>query len=308
MLYIDNSILSSIIRCETLAVMNYVFHLDIKGDSAPLKIGDVGHEVLADYFKGKSIEDCLSLFKKLYLEYSDLNNLDIGFTYPEVKFVIQTYMEENPIENFPFETMTDYVETGIEAELCDGIMYYAKIDMPVKDRLLGLLAPMDHKFRTGQFNSYWASKFDITSQLTSYIWAMRKNFEKVGNTAWVNGIHVPKGGYPQSNRKCKQHGVLHKECKRDHVKWQIFPTTRNEENINAWYQGAVYYARRFQELKEKFTNVYQIPGLMKQGEFDDGCVSPFKCNLIDWCKRGRRLEDIDRDFVIKKWSPWRESV
>jgi len=296
---LDDSVLSATATCSTYAVMRYVLHYTNEEESAPARCGTDIHRALAAYFSGAGVEASMDILRNWYKPFAD-ENIPEGdrLCWSNVKNIIEEYFETHPIEKLPFEIIKEGIETVVKAPLCEGIEFYALLDLPVREKATKALYVCDHK-TTGKVTSWWAKKFRLGSQLTGYTWAMGVQYNAVVTGAFVNAIEI--GKLPNSKKKCRTHGVPYFECSKQHTKFDLFVTGRSPEQIISWKEDATILAKRFQGLKQVYQDINMIQAVFQEGVFNNGCTF---CEMKDFCASGRQPELADAMLIRKIWSPW----
>lgn len=299
-LKVDNSILSATAECSTKAVLRYVLGYTSREEKIAVRAGQDAHSALAEYFLHGNKEMALEVFTRQYQDFSNEQMPEDRLTYANTYDILDTWFDAHPLDQFPFEPIVEDIERVIVVPLGEGIEFFAKVDAPVKERETGILAPLDHK-TTGKITSWWTKQFRLGSQMTGYIWSLGEHYKESVTRAYINAIEF--GKLPDSTRKCSTHKVPYTECRKLHANWEILATSRSQEQLVEWKKTALFHARRYQEMKERITNIGLISFVRMQGTFNKSCTF---CEFADFCASGRQPHMAESLFVIDPWVPWED--
>lgn len=305
---VDNSMLSTFASCSLGGVVRYVLGLTAKAAKVAADAGNFAHKVFKGHFEGRSGKDVLAEFVSGYGDYVAANpeKIEDRLGLENLRDILEEWMVRHPLEKFQFEIVeAEKVRMAILSEE-EKIMFFGKMDAVVREKATGLLAPLDHK-TTGKVTSWWMKQFRLGSQMTGYIWLARKLFpgEEISR-AYINAVEFSK--LPSSDRKCSAHStsvekVTYNQCKKQHAKWELLVTSREEEAIEEWELTAMFLARRLKELSEKITGIELVKYVRRQGAFTKGCTF---CEFDAFCLEGCTKEAAERLLVEDRWEPWKE--
>lgn len=303
--YVDNTILTAVAGCDTRAVMRHVLDLTSPEDSALLKSGQDCHSAMEHFFKGGTAQEALAIFDAKYTDWAT-EHVPPGdrLEWLNVRRVLELWMEDHPLSSLPYRVPgNEFVEVGFQHPLDDNgdIILTGRMDAIVIDAE-GDMAPLDHKF-TGQISARWTKKFRVASQMTGYLWIASQHVGKTLHKAYINGIELSK--LPVSERKCRLHSVPYNECQRMHRNEQLVMINRTDAQLEEWRKSAIHLAKRFIELKDRFSDPALLHNVRQQGTFNDGCSW---CQFFEFCAAGRPSRVLDQLFVVQPWSPLDHAV
>lgn len=301
---LDNSILMATVTCSTQAVMEYILNWRSKEPMDAANVGNAVHVGIEYHFKGYGLEDCLAAFRDEY--YKRLGPdpvVDERLGYLNVEKILREWIVRHPLEKLPFIVEAELVERGITVPLDPGGEFelYCKIDAPVRDRQTNQPWPLDNK-TTGRINHWWLRKWKLASQLTGYVWGEAQRTGEIVPGAIINAIEI--GKLPDSNTKCKKHGVKYAECSSQHMVSQIFVVHRTQEALANWHRDALMAAKKFKFLQKVYPDLSYMPAVPMEGQFNGGCVF---CDFKDWCAGGRQLGQVEYTMKQERWAPWEET-
>lgn len=297
---VDNTILTAVAECSTKAAVRYVLHLTKPGGSLPARAGSAGHVAMEKHFLGLDIGSVTAAFSEAYRNTIRPEEVDDErWSRENLVDILDGWAKEHPLDAFPFTVET--VEQGVRAEIADGVEFFGKIDMQVRDAVSMALGPCDHKFTGQNLTSWWGRKWRYGSQLTGYIWLVERNTGVEVSQAYVNAVKVKE--LPKSSTKCKVHKVPYFECRHQHIENALLVTTRTREALAEWQRTAVSLVGKFKELQNMVGHVAHAVLLRQQGSFNGACVF---CEFADWCAAGRPVEMAEAGFVVEPWAPWEE--
>jgi len=301
---VDNSRLVATASCSTQALLRYHFGYTSVEEKIAAEAGKGAHKALAAFFKGESVEASIEEFSAYYKAMAEENVPSTDrLAWVNVADVMQEFFDTHPIDRFPFEPMVEHIETGVQVPLVDDIEFFALIDLPVREKNTGALYPVDHK-TTGKISSWWAKKFRIGSQMTGYVWAMQQKFGEQSPGAFINAIEFSK--LPDSTKKCKVHKVPYIECRKQHMKSDLFIVGRDEYMLTSFWLGqAKMLAKRFFALCQAYPTLEYLQYAPVEGQFNDSCTF---CEFKDFCLSGRKPELVEGLYVYKPWEPWEGEI
>jgi hypothetical protein len=283
--------------------MRYGLHYTSKKEQAAAMAGKAGHKAFKAYFAGEGKEKALIDFDEVYAPFCVENPpQEERLSYQNVADIMEEWLRMHEGKTWPFVPVVEQLEKGVKVVLCEGIEFFALIDMPVRTHE-GSPAVADHK-TTGRINDWWLRKFRLASQLTGYAWALGVSTGEDVERVFVNVLELPKLPEP-STKKCRTHGVAYEECRLKHFNFQLTVMSRSEAIKHQWLCDAKLLAQKFLSLKKAFTSVEFVPylDLEMEGAFNNGCTF---CEFQDWCRTDRTPGWAEQNLVKQEWSPWEE--
>lgn len=297
---VDNTLLTSVAKCDTQAAMRHVLGLTTEGESANLKAGSDIHEAIALWLSGFTVDEAMAHFKTLYRDWAGEHVAgDDRLSYSNVARILKHWFGKVGAK-WPFVVDPAEVEVPLVAELGEikgrRVVMVALLDAIGKLKTGGRWS-IDHK-TTKSVSDYFRQDQEYSSQFTGQLWIAREaGYELSG--VYVNAIELKT--IPGSDRKCSQHGTTYKECGIGHITHDLLPETRPAAEIDAWYQTAVGLVKRFIRLVDKVQTVADVrehAGM--QGRFIHGACG--NCEFREWCRMGRPKGSA-KTFVENPWRP-----
>jgi len=309
-LAVDNTVLSAIAKCSTYAFVRYVLGYTTVEEKATLKSGSATHTALERWFHGVSVKQAMAVFEAEYREWAEANvKSDDRLSWHNLEKIMKYWFETNPVMEMPFGIQPNKVEVTFEYPLDDQGEFISRgrIDAVVRDpdyedRFL----PCENK-TTGSYlnNSPWRDKFTTDSQLSNYVWATEKYTGSKVTGGFINAIMFRK--LPSDPvKKCQKHKVNYAECADLHNQFEIIgPINRSPAELVEWRKSAIFLAKKFKDLKQRFSSIEDIPKVRTQGKFNQGCVY---CELKNFCDVGRPLNVFGGPRPILSHDPWEPGV
>lgn len=300
-LYIDNSTLKAVARCDMEAIMRYGLDYTSVEEQAVLKSGTAGHECLAVYFRTGDKDAALAMLDLLYKDWADANVLEAGhrLTHVNVRRICELWMEKHPINALPFRIPSAaFIEVGFQYPLDEhgDIIFTGRMDIVVQDGD-GDTAPCDNKF-TWKIDARWLRAFRNDSQMTGYMWAASQHTGQPLLKAYVNAIELSK--LPSSNRTCKDHAVPYSECQEFHINHKVVLINRAPDQLVSWRRTALQLAKKFIMLQERFGDISLVHKINQQGMFHGACTY---CTFHSFCASNRPAHMVDQLYTKEKWNP-----
>lgn len=334
---VDNSILSSVARCSTEAVLRHVHGLTSSEERATLRSGSAAHEALATYLMTGDADKALATFTTEYMDWAEKNVAnDDRLSFANLTRVMSAWFAANPIASLPFKV--EVTEIGFTYPLADPascrcacandkpapfadtdedlaaweaatakaaascscdchLVFCGRIDAIATAEHDRATYIVEHK-TTGQISSTWLRGFRMDSQLSGYTWAAQQHLGRPVVGAVLNAIEFSK--LPVSDRKCKDHGVSHSECYPAHLRSQFAVIQRTPEELARWRKDALHLARRYRDLAQRFGDLSRLHGVATQGKWNRSCAW---CFSNDFCSVGRPVDNIPQMFVEDRWDP-----
>lgn len=310
-LHVNNSSLKYVAECDLKSVLH---SLRLTGGDENVKMiaGSAVHAALEPFFRGEGEEAALEAFQTAYQPFADAsvdpNGPLAAYTYDNISYILATWLSRYVLHddvltiatngNPVLKILRTMVEVPFSVPLSDdGLMLRGKMDAVVEEVPSGHLRILDHK-TTGRIAGYFLEKFRLDSQFSLYVWGGQKHLQAVGSDAkvvggMVNAIEI--GKLPDDpERKCSVHKVKSAECKPQHVRAEIVPVDRTEEELEEARRTAVSLARRYRELMLLHPDASKVDRVRTQGKFNGACAWCFAKNF---CEAGRPVKNIDKMFT-----------
>lgn len=303
--YVDNSILSAVAQCSTMATLRYVLDYVSRTERPELLSGRAAASAFAAFANGATPQAAVKVFLDEYETWSSDNvPSDERLHHTNLKTILTRYFEDNPLDNAPF--IVERIEVGFAFPLVkDGsIVYYGRMDKFVRGRNDSKLYVVDDK-TTGRLSPSWASQFRTSSQLTGYHWGAEQHTHEQVVGSYINAVEFAR--LPSDpKRRCERHGVVYAECGPFHARWQLYgPYMRTPEQITRWKRDAIQLAKRYKYLCDTYSVPEYVPLVPGEGEFNKACRF---CSFNEFCATGRPVRYIDSLFAKEKWAPWEEGA
>lgn len=324
--YVDNTILRAVARCDTEATLRHVLDLTTPGDAYALDSGTAAHEALASYLEGRPADYCNSQYRLLWQPLSDKDHLDLPehpwhrLSYANTSKIMAEWFITHPLTSLPFVVNPKLVEVGFSIPLSDecvcgrkpwngmpccddyrpAFVFYGRLDAIVQGAHDRALYVLDHK-TTGRITPYWTEKFRNDSQMTGYVWAAQRTLGQTITGVFINAIEFSK--LPDSNRKCgapHYHGVPYSECGIHHMKSELLIYTRSPDQLDQWQSDALKLARRYKVLAQATSKIEGIGNVAMQGTYHGACGF---CDFKDFCGGNRPLHYAKSMLIHRPWRP-----
>lgn len=307
-LYINNSLLSMLNRCETETWVRWGRELVMREQQGvgPREVGSVLHVIFEAYFNGFSKTECM-----LQLDQAWTNV--IGTELPKQERLYQSNVSRvvahwlDAMALRPRDWTVIATEKLFEVPLGtingEEVIYYGTPDMLIEWK--GDLWVVDNK-TTGSIDEDWAQSWQMSAQLQGYVWGYRAQGYKVKG-AFVNGLEVNRLPPWDGNmeKKCSTHKLKYKECQAAHIRHQwVGPLWWSEARLYKWHADAVRQIRQLQWLRD----TDDVPAVKMDGQFKwPGCNGGRgrpSCQYRGWCQANRPVEGLTQLMIPK---PWREA-
>jgi hypothetical protein len=304
MIWIDNSILESVAKCATQAIMRYGFGYTTPEGKKFANAGKLVHECHASYFSNWSAPAAMAVFDARYdaLLGDSVDSMDgkDACQKENMRDLVQQYYLTHPQEYFPFEPVVEGIEKVHSSQLAEDVMFFGLVDLPVREKATGALYACDHKNRFGYISEWWTKKFSLTSQFTGYVWVLQQMYGETVPGVYINAIQMQKLPDPTST-KCKTHKVPYEQCRLQHAKAQLFISTRSPVALEKWYVQAKHLAKRYRLLLQAFASVDMVQHAPDEGRFNGACTF---CDFRKWCRADRTPQMVEGMFTVDRWAPW----
>jgi hypothetical protein len=311
-LHVNNSSLKYVAECDLKSVL-HALRLTSGDENVKMIAGSAIHTGFEHVFRGETPEAALDAFRAAYKEWADAsvdpNGPLAAYTFDNIDYILAVWLSRYDIGaddvltiasngNPVLKILPTMVEVPFSVPLADdGLVLRGKMDAVVEEVPSGHLRILDHK-STGRIAGYFLEKFRLDSQFSLYVWGGQKHLEALGSDAkviggMVNAIEV--GKLPDDlERKCSVHKVKYGECRPMHVRAEIVPVDRTEEELEEARRTAVHLARRYRELMLLHPTVERVDKVRTQGKFNGSCNFCFAKNF---CEAGRPVKNIERMFT-----------
>lgn len=296
--FIDNSTLSSFARCPSQAILRYHLGYTTEEESHALRCGTAVHAALECFFRGGTATQALEIFGDNYEEFSERNiAVNTRLAYHNIEAILDQWLATHALATLPYKVHPEFVEVGFNQPLYGDVFLVGRLDALVSSWDEQWWYALDHK-TTKRIDPYWVRGFQLSSQLSGYIWAAG---QEMGNVvgAYVNGIETSK--LPSDpKRKCREHGVKYAECGRYHMNAELFVTQRTPEELEEWRTSAISLASQWVELTQKIRDVKDLHEARMYGMFTGACTY---CESYNFCLAGRAPQLVNTMFVHNPWTP-----
>ena len=213
--------------------------------------------------------------------------------------IMKVWFDKHDLGKLPFEVVSG--EECVGYKLDEGVWFWGKIDMVVRDRLMGLISVLDHKTTGKALGVWWIKEFKLSSQLSGYTSILKKEYDVVTDFAYVNAVRFQK--LPENmGWKCKIHKVKYQECWTEHVEYQLFKFFRNEGKLVGWERDARWLANRLGLLVQAYPDVTLARIAPREGTFNGSCKI---CEFNKFCQVDCVETQIDELLVKDAWEPWK---
>lgn len=341
-IYVDNSTLKAAARCDTMATLRYAAGYTTREEKVAADCGTAFHEALALYMQGQNDAAVLAKFEEIWHEPShrlipdDPKHYGYARRWDNASIILEEWLLTNPLNTQPFGQPNDgMVEVGLQVPLgdrcvCGGreadhtpftassevnplckefrhrFVYVGRLDAIVQSSHDRLLYVLDHKTTAG-LDSRFVKKYENDSQMTGYAWAAQETLGQPISGIFINAIELKK--VPNSNRKCKEHGVQYEECGRLHLNSRMILFQRTPEQLDAWKETALKLAEQWRTLllasqlagHQRVPVADSIKAVSMQGMFTEGCTY---CEFRDWCCASKAPDYFDTMFTHSPWRPF----
>lgn len=148
---IDNTILRTVARCDTEAVLRHVLGLTTVEESAALASGTAAHEALAAWLGGVDLGGAMGTFTAHYGAFvancARPQDIPARLSLVNLTAVLAHWFETHPLTALPYVPDAELVEVAFAVPLDDAgeFTFTGRLDAVVRDRQHGLLYVLDHK-------------------------------------------------------------------------------------------------------------------------------------------------------------------
>jgi hypothetical protein len=334
--YVDNSTLVTVARCDTEAALRSVLGLTLQEDKWAADLGTAVHDVLAEYMRGKSPEFCKLKFELLWRPVSEAAGLEkttddapySHLSYSNMSKILGNWLDINPLATQPFSVPPGLVEVGFELPLIDecvcghveadhphggcryrggcgcaeyrpAFVFWGRADALVLAQHDNALYVLDHKTRY-RIDEKWINGFRLSSQLSGYAWAAGKTLGQPVAGVYINAIPTER---PPSatNRRCPEHGTMYAECGVNHRKGRLLIFERTDAQIAQWHSDAVALARRYRALHAQVSSLSDLHTVPMTGTFHGACSA---CSFSKFCQGNRPIHHASSMLVHSPWRPY----
>jgi hypothetical protein len=316
-LVVDNSILSTVAKCDTYAYVRYACGLNTREESLALGAGSSIHLGLQAWLEGKGKDQAIEVMAEDYerrverylrlIERGQLGKDDRRFAPEWVEAVFAQYLQRWTEKQWPFKVVKATAEKPISAPWPGAvhgrnIIYSAKLDCIVRKWESGGKWLMDHK-STRKASDWWIDKEKVSSQFSGQLWLAReKQIVQQAEGVVLNVVELPEPHI--SEKVCPVHKVSYQKCSVRHAGGQFVFVTRHEAEMEAWKYSAARLIKRYASLV-RWADEAGIEGIKEvqmQGRFNQSCVF---CPQKEWCRLGRNTSKaaVKSNFVEDRWDP-----
>lgn len=288
-LYVDNTILSTLAQCETQAMLRYGYFVAPENDSsAPMLAGIAVHKALEIHYLGGTLDEATSALFDSYYDYATANIAEGDrLCYSNVVEIVRSWIWHHPLDKLPYTVDPDYVEMAFSQNLTDDIVFVGRIDA-CATRTDGAGFYLIDTKSTGRIDIRFKSQFNLSTQLSGYIWALEKYLCYPVTGAYINVVDmrlVPNN----AKRKCTSHKCFYADCGYLHMSHQLLgPFYRSPAAIKTWKRNAIRLARQWQTLLDRnLSSLDMIARVPQSGMFKYQTCS--LCAYQDFCRQDRNL-------------------
>src|SRR5262245_55354459 len=287
-LRLNNTMLSKIQTCTTQALLAWHHWTDAE-EHAALRAGIAAHAALERYFSAPEMSElAMETYTEEYRPWAHEHVAPSDrLSYRNTSQILQAWMEQHPLSALPFIVRHTEIPFEVPLDAKGDIVLTGQMDADADLRETGDRIVVDHK-TTATVSSWWSSQYRLSSQVSTYVWALRRHLggEKVVGMV-INAIEFSK--LPtDAARKCRQHAVPYAECSTLHARWQMIgPIGRSPAQLAMWRTSALKAAQDFRRVLEEHPTLDTIHECEAQGQFTGACRG---CPAQAWCETGRDLE------------------
>lgn len=296
-------------------MMRYGYNLQPRSwERAPLEAGIAIHKALEQHYQGQPLRVVLKTFRAHYYEYA-LNHVEPTdrLAFNNILECVESWVVRHPLAALPYQIPTpDHIEMAFDVPLDPAdptIRYVGRIDALVARKQTtqldsqyirrDALYVLDTKSSGAPYGD-WALQFELSPQLTGYVWAASQLFpEQPIAGCYINCVHTLL--LPTSAGKCRKHGTSYPECRFLHPQHQLVgPLLRPAGEIEQWRKDAYALARLWKsQLDDQETHGRDLSRLPMFGKWLYN-VCP-RCELRRFCQTGRDMNNYD--FIQVEWVP-----
>ena len=305
MIFVDNTILSSVNTCDLKAALRHVLHLTSGDERLELSAGTAVHEALATWHRGHGVSQALTDFDTLYKPAGTKVSVEDRLSFSNVRRTLSRFLSYYSQYPVPYQVQPDLVEVTFEAPLDEHGDYRIIGRIDQVETYQGRLVIGENK-TTGSLSGWWKDKWPMASQLTTYVYGGKYGLvdgKPLGlpvEEALVLGLELRK--LPNSQTKCKEHGLPYAECGDVHAKWEFSgPHPRPDGFLQRWRRDSLKAAQRFAWMKDNIHSVKDAADqLEQQGQYNGSCVW---CEYKDYCRQGVQPELMEANLIKDEWDP-----
>jgi hypothetical protein len=296
---IDNTMRTAFASCERKFWIAFVRSFTSPMISIDLHAGAAfahGLEIArrAFFIEGKSADEAVTMgWLELHAYYGDFDSSrKPNKSAHRMGCALIMYFEEYPLE-------TDFLRPAMKGGK-PAIEYNFAIPLPIKHPETGLpiiycgrfdmigdtgshLVVVDEK-TTGSLGEYWATKYQLSSQFTGYVWAAQEH------------------GYPVTSALIRGIGILKSE-----IRHGVLPLPKLDFMIGEWYSTLLEDINRMiaSWLRTNFDMEHQWNAW--RPNLGDACGAYGGCQYMDVCRTMPALRDklLEINYVVRVWDPLR---
>ena len=332
MLVVDNSILSAVAKCDTLAYVEYALGLRTREESLAIAAGQAVHRGLRTWLDGGGIAGAMDAMAVYYERAVDLHlaktkRAELGaddrrFAPEWVEAVFQQYLDRYE-GKWPFKLVAGTPEKPVSAPFPATVpsgrpvVFVARLDAIVRKWESGGKWSLDHK-TTKRASEWWIEKEKVSSQFSGQLWLSRQDAMKsilreksiLKEDYSLNGVILNVIEIPEPHKSqgiCKDHKVSYQECSVRHAGGTMVYVTRTEAELEAWQRTARRLTLRYDRLQTlaRERGIAGVVEVQMQGRWNQSCTF---CSQREWCRVGRPTSAgaVKASFVEQPWDPRQE--
>ena len=297
-LQIDNSSMEAYAKCPVYYAMNRIHHFKPKEPVYYFVAGHAFHKFWELYFKGKTEQEMFAGFEKELDPFNEIIDPPPSHSPENLRRLAKTWLDTHRNVQWPWTPV--YVEVGFKINnFIAGVDLVGRLDYLGQNKTDGAWVVVDWK-TTGRLDIEWERKWRSSSQLCCYLWATQQIFKVPVWEVYVMGLEIKK--VPDSERKCKEHGIQFKECGSQHVKFKNLDQKLIAGKLEKWKVDATGICEQIKIINDGNIEVEDLP---MTGMFNNGC---YRCDYREWCHiYNRRADVVDTLFKREEYNPLKDA-
>lgn len=306
-IYVDNSRLAKLARCNLAAYLRYGLHWDRPMESPAPRAGTDCHLAFEVWAKGGTTQEAMTVWEQAYVPYAEEASIaEDNRLHPDnVRVCIEQWLDNNPILPGDLKTDPELVEVGLQFELLPrtdtspAVIYYGRADAIAFDKWKRFWV-VDFK-TTGRISADWILKYKNSQQLLAYTRAAERSGMGECGGALIMALELSK--VPRSTRRCKEHDSTYEVCGHLHVKHHAISVPFvTEYRLDCWERTAIVLAKQWVKILQDNDGDKDAPNIMAQGPYTDTCNW---CEFSDFCLQDRKPELLERLYIKRPWEPFK---
>ena len=294
-LVVSNGMLSTGVRCWTLAFLRTLGFTATAGVDPKMKAGADAHLALEHHLQGGTPDECIRTFLTSYQPFSEQYVPTAGLMrrlrHENLSKILDVYLSLNGLNDVNYSVVATEKQLKLELYREPGLVVFFtdKSDGIVKMNAESGGGLQSHEWKTGEYiDDKWFNKYDMDGQITGHVWGSRKaGYDVVGvHVAGIQFNPLPdladpknlkiKGGY----RSCAEHKLPLDQCYLSHVKFASRVFTRSAEDIAQWEKAAIATSMDYYKVlvdgKMRLDGIQFVPQQGLIGGFCNTCeMKPF---------------------------------